>query len=301
MEWCRVHGTAFIEHAAEIGLSEAEAQAFIAETQAARTRLLEQAAAQEAAKVATQRAVDAIAKLEKAAGRMVAKVRAFAGTAESPTAVYAAAQIAPPATPSPQKPPAQPTRLAVTLNASVGALALSWKARNPAGTSGTAYIIRRRLPGEDAFTFVGISGVKAFVDETLPVGVESVQYTVQGQRANSTGPVSSILTVNFGKPSGESAAVVASAPAANVVARSMNANAAAVSMRNSAAGVRSNVVVMPASAARVMPGANMGATVLDPCRVPIGIGIPQEVVAFNVRIASPPAKRRKRWAAVSAR
>ena len=73
-------------------------------------------------------------------------IRAFAESTAKPTVVYNLAQIPPPASPSPAPPPAQPTDLTVTLDASGGSLTLRWKAANPAGTSGTSYIIRRRPP-----------------------------------------------------------------------------------------------------------------------------------------------------------
>ena len=79
------------------------------------------------------------------------------------------------------------------------ALTLRWKASNPAGTSGTSYIIRRKLPSETQFQFIGVSGKKEFVDDTLIAGPDSVQYTVQGQRADSSGPLSPIFVVNFGR------------------------------------------------------------------------------------------------------
>ena len=44
-----------------------------------------------------------------------------------------------------------------------------------------------------------MSGKKSFVDDTLVAGPDSVQYTVQGQRANLSGPVSPIFVVNFGE------------------------------------------------------------------------------------------------------
>ncbi len=40
------------------------------------------------------------------------------------------------------------------------------------------------------------------MDDTLIAGPDSVQYTVQGQRADSSGPLSPIFTVNFGQARG---------------------------------------------------------------------------------------------------
>lgn len=95
---------------------------------------------------------------------------------------------------------------------------------NPTGTSGTSYIIRRKLPSESEFSFIGVSGKKEFVDDSLIAGPDSVQYTVQGQpltrdatsshvdaqrpsrvkgqRADSSGPLSPVFTVNFGQAPG---------------------------------------------------------------------------------------------------
>ncbi|GMU84513.1 MAG: hypothetical protein AMXMBFR47_43820 [Planctomycetota bacterium] len=92
--------------------------------------------------------------------------------------------------------------MTVTLDASGGNITLRWKAANPTGTSGTSYIIRRRLPGESEFSFIGVFGKKEFIDDSLIAGPDSVQYTVQGQRADSSGPLSPIFTVNFGQAPG---------------------------------------------------------------------------------------------------
>jgi hypothetical protein len=209
LEWCRAHETVFTTHAAEIGLSADEALAFTQAAELGGTRLLEQEAAKEAAKVATQRVTDAFDDLGKTAGNVVRRIRAFAEASADPDAVYAVAQIPPRSQPSPQPAPGQPTDLTVTLDPTEGTITLRWKSDNPDGTSGTAYIIRRRLPGETEFMFVGVSGKKSFVDETLIAGPDSVQYTVQGQRANLSGPVSPIFTVNFGKlPNGTRSACV---------------------------------------------------------------------------------------------
>jgi len=40
---------------------------------------------------------------------------------------------------------------------------------------------------------------RSFVDLTLLAGLDSVQYTVQGQRTDSSGPMREVFTVNFGR------------------------------------------------------------------------------------------------------
>ena len=99
-------------------------------------------------------------------------------------------------------PTGQPTNLTITLTPVDGALSLRWKCVNPQGAAGTSYIVRRRLTGESAWTFIGVSGKKEFVDNTLVAGPDSVQYTVQGQRSDQSGPLSEIFTVNFGQAPG---------------------------------------------------------------------------------------------------
>ena len=199
LEWCQAHAPVFVSKAAQIGLTPAQATAFNEAVDGAAAALIEHEQAQQTAKAVTQTTDAIFNTLRTSAGDTVRTIRAFAENAADPLTVYTTAQIPPPATPTPAPPPAQPTDLTVTLDATMGALTLRWKASNPPGTSGTSYIIKRRLPGESAFAFIGVSGKKSFVDESLVAGPDSVQYTVQGQRGNSSGPVSPIFTVSFGQ------------------------------------------------------------------------------------------------------
>ena len=204
LEWCQVHTPVFVAYAAEIGLGKPQAESFGAAVGSAAAALLAAEQARQAALVATQRVEQAFAALTAEAGDAVRSIRAFAGTAPDAGRVYALAQVPPRAAPSPVPPPARPSRLTVRLEAATGSLTLRWRATNPTNARGTSYIIRRRLPGETEFSFVGVSGDKTFVDETLPSGVQSVQYTVQGQRSTLGSPVSAVLTVHLGKlPGGE--------------------------------------------------------------------------------------------------
>lgn len=197
--WCRAHEEVFSAHAAEIGLSPAQAAAFALDTESAAAAVLAQEQAQQAALVATQAARSALAALRGRAGDTVRIIRTFAQSAPTPADVYNTAQIAPPAARSPAPPPARPSDLSAQLDATSGSVTLRWKVTNPAGTQGTTYLIRRRLSGAAEFAFLGVTGEKTFIDDTLLAGAASAQYTVQGMRGKSKGPVSAILTVNFGK------------------------------------------------------------------------------------------------------
>ncbi len=214
LQWCQTHAPVFAAHAAALGLTPAQLQAFQAAVAEADDRLLDHARAVQAARLARQQALAAFATLRGAAGGVVRTIRARAETSADPLALYALAQIPPPGRPTPLPPPAQPQRLTTVLEAATGALTLRWKAAQPSGAAGTTYLIRRRLPGETGFSFVGASGKKRFVDRTVPAGAARVQYTVQGQRADLAGPVSPIFTVHFGRtPDGGRTASVRAARA----------------------------------------------------------------------------------------
>ncbi len=211
LSWCQIHAPLFIDSAVEIGLTPAQATAFNTQTAAFGSALNDQAAAQQAAKMSTEAANAAYQGMLTTAGNTVKLIRAFAENSADPNVVYQTAQIPAPQPPKPAAPPAEPTNLTVELLPPSGALVLRWKASNPTGTSGTSYIIRRRLPGETGWTVVGFSGKKMFTDDTMVAGPDWVQYTVQGQRSDSSGPLSQIFVVSFGiAPGGGMTASVSS-------------------------------------------------------------------------------------------
>lgn len=202
LNWCAAHEPVFTANAAAIGLTPGQATEFADQTTAAIAADVAQEAAKQAAKVATNEVNGAVGALQTTTGNIVRSIRAFAELQADPDSIYNTAQIPPPATPTPAPPPAQPTELTVTLDSNSGDLMLAWKAANPAGTSGTAYLIRRKLPSESAFSFLGATGVKKFVDTTFVAGPDSVQYTVQGIRGDQTGPISPVFVVTFGQTPG---------------------------------------------------------------------------------------------------
>ncbi|HPF41688.1 MAG TPA: hypothetical protein PK093_23875 [Phycisphaerae bacterium] len=199
VEWCASHAGVFQAQEGEIGLSKAQAVAFGSTTEKAEALLIEQAQAWERYLVASRRARDGVARLRREAGDCVRSIRAFAETTGDAHKIYASARIAPPKSPSPAAPPERPRRLAATLNATSGALTLTWTARDPNRRGGVTYLVRRRLPGEPTFTLLGATGGKTFVDDAPPAGLSSVEYSVQAQRGARSSAVSEILVVHFGK------------------------------------------------------------------------------------------------------
>jgi hypothetical protein len=58
--------------------------------------------------------------------------------------------------------------------------------------------VRRRLAGASAFTVVGGTGGKSFVDDSVPFGTNPVTYLVQGYCGSEPGPECEQLTVQLG-------------------------------------------------------------------------------------------------------
>lgn len=197
------------ERAGEIGITPAEGAGVLDLLAAAKEAQFKRVALEAALRAAVDMQEAAFGELRGAAGALVARVRAYAEASDDPHAVYQAARIPPPRAGGGRRvpPPAQPRDLRVAIIPATGALELTWKATNPAGASGTSYIVRRRAEGETEFMFVGVTGEKRFVDATLLAGAARVAYTVQGQRGGAGrdgggGPVSEILTIHFGRQGG---------------------------------------------------------------------------------------------------
>jgi hypothetical protein len=198
LAWCQAHIEIFTTNAVQIGLTVPQANAFATAT----VEYLQAAGDSEAARIAAETATRAAAEkyrvMRRSMTEAVGDIRQFASNAANPETVYELAQVPPRAIPSTLPPPGRPSDLTVELLDTTGALQLRWKCTNPPGTSGTSYVIRRKLPGENAYSFVGVTGERRFVDNTFIAGPDSVQYTVQGQRADRAGLESPVFTINFG-------------------------------------------------------------------------------------------------------
>lgn len=197
--WAQAHIQPWTENADEIGLDNEIATEYAQTVLAYQTAAAAAEAARLAAETATREASLAFTAMRRAVTANVSTIRTFAQRQANPDAVYSLADVTPRQDPSTLPPPGQPTNLSVSLITATGALQLSWKCVNPVGASGTSYIIRRKLPTETAFTFVGVTGERRFVDNTFNAGPDRVEYNVQAQRADSAGPVSEVFVINFGR------------------------------------------------------------------------------------------------------
>lgn len=191
-------------HAVAIGLTPEAVAAMGTLTAEARVAYGQHLAALSAARAATDRFYDKVRAMHDGPGAgadIIRTIRNHARTLGDP-GVYTLAQIPPPATPSTPPPPGTPFDFRTGLLQD-GRLTLGWKCANPDGTQGTLYEVRRAIvgegpePGNEAFVFLGATGVKSFTDETLPAGAASVIYRVTAIRSTSRGRPAQFI-VNFG-------------------------------------------------------------------------------------------------------
>jgi hypothetical protein len=194
LDWAEVHGDAWNAAPASIGLTAAQVAAFKNKSATARTSVVNQDAANQVKLAATITARSDVGTLRSGAADLIAIIKGFAENSANPAAVYALAQIPPPAPPAPLGPPGTPFEPIVSLRGD-GAVILKWKCNNPG--AGTVYEVSRRIGGPGPFTYVGVTGTREFVDETLPSGADGVTYQIVGVRSTSRGNAAQ-FNVNFG-------------------------------------------------------------------------------------------------------
>jgi hypothetical protein len=196
--WTAAHAPIWAEHAQAIGVTQAQVALLQQLLISAQSDAQASVDAQQAAQNAAQVAAASQAALRTLVSAYIGLIRANSNMSGD-LAIYDMASLPRPRSAVPIPAPAMPRNVSMSLEPTSGAVTLTWKATQPKHAEGTSYIVRRKLPGQAAFEFIGITGKKRFVDVTLTSGHASVQYTVQAQRAGQSGPVSNALEVNFGR------------------------------------------------------------------------------------------------------
>ncbi len=203
------HIAPFTANATAIGITTTEVTDLDTKTDAARAAYTAQQVAQQAAKAATLAFHNAVNAMSVAGSALIKKIRAKAEQSANPS-VYALAQIPAPATPSPMGAPGEPTDFAALLQNN-GALTITWKCANPAGSQGTTYQVWRRLAGTNELAFIGVTGEKKFVDATIPAGTTQAMYQIQAFRSTAAGPWAQ-FNVNFTTEIGGAVVTAVAAP-----------------------------------------------------------------------------------------
>lgn len=195
IQWFESHVAPWNTNAVAIGTTVAEASAFQTKAEAARAALTAAVEARAASKNASLALTNAVAAADVAASGIIQQVRAKAETTNNPD-VYVLASIPAPATPSVIGAPGLPTGMKATLNPD-GSLKLGWDCVNPAGSQGVLYHVYRQLGATGEFTFIGGTGKKEFTDASVPSGLATIVYKVQGVRTTAIG-VAGEFIIRFG-------------------------------------------------------------------------------------------------------
>lgn len=206
IQFCEAHAPVWAAAPAAIGLTAGQVTALNAATVAARKSYNDAQAAREASKAATvvQKTNGTTMRLQ--AADLIRQIKAYAELQANPGPVYAAAQIPPPAAPSPVPAPGKPSDFNVSLEPD-GSVTLSWMATDSAASGGAFFMVSRKLPGQTAFTGIGgapgstaESRRATFTDTTVPASAAAAgaQYIIQGFRGTRAGEASDAVVVQFG-------------------------------------------------------------------------------------------------------
>ncbi len=206
IQFCEAHNPVWAGTPALIGLTAGQCSALATATTNARKAFSDAEAARLASKGFTTALHGSVTIMRSQVSDLIRQIKAFAELQSNPAAVYAAAQIPPPAAPTPLPAPGKPTDFAVALNAD-GSVTLSWNATDSAASTGAFFTVSRKLPGQGAFS--GIGGAPGtttesrranFTDATVPASAASqgAQYIVQGFRGTRVGMASDAVVVQFG-------------------------------------------------------------------------------------------------------
>lgn len=194
LEWAESHEGLWLLNFAAIGLTNAQATAFKTASDAMRTKFDAAIAARQAAKAKTVELESAWQALKDEASEAISLIKAYAKTQADPLAVYAAAQIPPPAQPQPAGPPDTPVAVTGFVDTD-GTVVTSW---NGTLAYRTFFSVWRKLPGETGFTQIGVAGEKTFTDFAVPQGSAWAQYQIKAHRGKYSSAGSEPLTVLFG-------------------------------------------------------------------------------------------------------
>lgn len=200
LAFCNAHTDLWAAKASSLGLEIVAVNEWKALVTTANERVTEQMIAADAAKAATNTANDAIDAARVATSNLVRAIRDYAITTND-LGVWDTAGLPRPADPSAVPPPGQPTMVRASLNLN-GSLTLRWQRNNAPGSTGTSYLIFRKLPSQTSFNIIGGGTNKSFTDALVPSGIANVQYIIQGIRGSTNGAPSETLIVNFGVASG---------------------------------------------------------------------------------------------------
>ena len=200
--WCNTHTDLWILNAVGCGLPPASATAFKTAVGDLVAKAKDADITRQASKNATTALRASIDNVRTIGQANIDVIKAFAETSHNMN-VYALGGISPNNPPSTLPAPNPPQQFTAGVNPD-GSLTIKWKVAQPEGVSGVTYIVTRRINGgEGAFVIVANEGSnKTFIDTTLPIGVDKVEYMVRPKRGLSFGMQSPVFSIQFGSVGG---------------------------------------------------------------------------------------------------
>ena len=195
ISYYQVHAEKWAQDPGAIGATPQQIADLQTKIGAANQALQRQRQARNAARSATDGLRTAMDTLSTAGSSLIYQIRAKARTGGTP--VYTAAMVSAPGSGTPMPEPGHPYKFEFSLDA-IGCLTLTWKCDNPKGSVGTIYQVWRSDTGLDGkFVYLGGSGIRKFVDATVPLGTSTVTYRIQAIRSTAMGEPAT-FSVHFG-------------------------------------------------------------------------------------------------------
>ena len=201
INWSNAHTDLWLLNATAIGLSAPQASGFKALVGAMVSANSAAEVARLASKDATMTLQNAVNAVRSTGGAYVATIKSFAETTNNPN-VYVLAGVSPNDPPGTLPAPVPPQMFTAGVNPD-GSLTIKWKVSQPGGVTNVVYLVSRRMNGTGTYMLISSEGSnKSFMDTTLPIGVDRVEYIVQPKRGTVLGEMSNVFSVQFGSVAG---------------------------------------------------------------------------------------------------
>lgn len=200
LEWFEARINGWLDNAASIGLTTAQVTGLQTLINTARATFTASESARAASKSATMNFYNAMTAMRTPGRAYIAVIKAFAEATNNP-AVYAIAQVEPPAPPTPVPAPDMPGDFSGSVGPT-GFVTLTWSATPSGPTSGVFFLVSRKREGETGFTFVGGTPSLSFIDPAADVCAGAVMYQVRAQRGEQASEWTTPLSFDLGNGPG---------------------------------------------------------------------------------------------------
>lgn len=197
LAWLEARRKLWEQNYAALGMSQAQYDEFALMLQSASDAAWTAYQARSAAFYATQQQNRELQAIREKAGDLISLIKGHINTSDD-SSLWGLAGLEPPARRGTAPAPAAPTHVQARLDAS-GSMVVTWKARQPRGTSGAIYSVSRALNGELHETLLDVVGGKKFIDDAIPLGTRTVRYHIRARRLSRESETAGQTTVQLGR------------------------------------------------------------------------------------------------------